>query len=162
MGKMYVRQRVGEGGRIQLFSRIKNATSKVELVQLCSSVWHLKSGLKPWGMLACITFINLITEVLIWWRERRDSTQLQPHSFDTVCESDHRCRTKTQSECGPRLNSLRRKDGDTLSEDWRRVIWWCLRLKTNCRISLTSLASLFLIVEKRPLMDLSYFGGAKC
>lgn len=43
-----------------------------------------------------------------------------------VCESDHRCRTETRSECGPRLQSLRLVDGDTLSGDWARVIWWRL------------------------------------
>lgn len=64
------RERGAGGGRNQLFSIIKNATSKVELPQLSTSVWRMKSGLEPWGMLACMTFINLITEILIWGRER--------------------------------------------------------------------------------------------
>lgn len=68
--RVFVRVRDKQGGAegwegIQLFSIIQNATSKVELVRLPTTVWRLKSGLEPRGMLACTTFINLITEILI-------------------------------------------------------------------------------------------------
>lgn len=59
------RGRAEGGDEIQLFSIMQNATSKVELVQLCATVWRTKSGLEPRGMVACMTFIDLITEMLI-------------------------------------------------------------------------------------------------
>lgn len=129
IGKMYacIKERVREsgvgGGRNQLFSIIKNATSKVELPQLSKSVWRMKSGLEPWGMHDFYQFnywnLNLRQRQGGW-----DSTTF--FWAEGVCESDHRCRTETRSECGPRLQSLRLVDGDTLSGDWARVIWWRL------------------------------------
>lgn len=105
---------------IQLFSIIKNATSKVKLLQLSTTVWCIKSGLEPRGILACMTFINLITEILIWgsvreWKGEQGLHAVAASFFggDSVGESNHWCRTETRSECGPRLQYLRLIDRDT-------------------------------------------------
>lgn len=123
----------GGGGGIQLFSIIKNATSKVELPQLFTTVWCTKSGLEPWGILARMTFINLITEILIWGSQRRrecDSAQWWLHSSEgmgfmkVLIDAGRKLRENVAHIFSP-LGS----HGDTLSGDWSRAIL----VKTDAR-----------------------------
>lgn len=162
-----IKERVREsgvgGGRNQLFSIIKNATSKVELPQLSKSVWRMKSGLEPWGMLACMTFINLITEILIWGRGRGAETPLL--SFE------RKGFVKAIIDAGPKLGQnvahVSSPSGSWMETPCLEIErgsfgdgWWT---QTYCRISLTSVVSLFLIEENSPSMGLGVIlKGAKC
>lgn len=159
------RERGAGGGRNQLFSIIKNATSKVELPQLSTSVWRMKSGLEPWGMLACMTFINLITEILIWGRERGGGAETPPLSFE------RKGFVKAIIDAGPKLGQnvahVSSPSGSWMETPRLEIErgsfgdGWCPQ--TYCRISLTSVVSLFLIEENSLSMGLGVIlKGAKC
>lgn len=152
------------GEWIQLFLIIKNATSKVELTQLTMSVWRLKSGLEAWGTLACMTFINLITKILILGRvwERKREKRLHTVAgglFLFERESSLWKWSSMQDGNSVKMWPTSPPRAHWLAETPRLKIeggsfadGWCLQ--TNCRFPLTSLVSLFLTEEDGPLMGL--------
>lgn len=118
---------------------------------------------EPWGMLACMTFINLITEILIWGRGRGAETP--PLSFE------RKGFVKAIIDAGPKLGQnvahVSSPSGSWMETPCLEIErgsfgdgWWT---QTYCRISLTSVVSLFLIEENSPSMGLGVIlKGAKC